>query len=273
MKRTSVRDDALVYASGGEAPRAVWPQEPDAEAGEQASLRGARPANLSRLLAQRGTATSLVVAATAVSKVRAQWNQGLRGLFAVHPASDWVALKRSILELRPSTALVDLALPELGGVKGVRSIVQMSPSTKSVVLSADPDDREAVSFLRAGARGYCARDIDPFLLRKALEVVQKGEIWVRRNIISVLLNDPLALRNARDADEVNDDERLACLTPRERQIAHLIGRGACNKEIATWLNITETTVKAHLTAIFRKLGISDRLRLALFVTEPNRAGH
>ena len=86
-----------------------------------------------------------------------------------------------------------------------------------------------------------------------------------------LLEELTALTERRHKEfPPNLDTRLDRLTPREREIAQLIGGGASNKEIAGRLNITEATVKAHLTAIFRKLGLSDRLGLALFVTEYNR---
>ena len=120
--------------------------------------------------------------------------------------------------------------------------------------------------LEAGVKGYCSLDIDPGLLKKAVQMVQKGEIWVGRRFISQLLDALVALTEKQRTKSLpKPDESLDRLTPREREIVQLLGVGASNKEIGNQLNVTEKTVKAHLTSIFRKLGVSDRLHLALFV--------
>jgi DNA-binding NarL/FixJ family response regulator len=109
-------------------------------------------------------------------------------------------------------------------------------------------------------------DIDPELLKKAVQMVHKGEIWVGRKFISQLLDALVSLTEKQRAKSIPKlAESLERLTPREREIVELLGVGASNKEIANKLNVTEKTVKAHLTSIFRKLGVSDRLHLALFV--------
>jgi DNA-binding NarL/FixJ family response regulator len=173
--------------------------------------------------------------------------------------------------LKPTILLLDLALPNLGGVGGIRAIQRLSPPTKIVLLTGTPDEKEGISALKAGARGYCNTDIDAALLKKAVEMVQKGEIWVARKLIPHLLEELASLTERRQKDSpAKPDSRLDRLTPREREIVHLIGGGASNKEIASQLKVTEGTVKAHLTAIFRKTGLSSRLQLALFVAEHMR---
>jgi DNA-binding NarL/FixJ family response regulator len=173
--------------------------------------------------------------------------------------------------LKPAILLLDLALPGLGGVEGVPAVQRVSPLTSIILMTSTPNDREGLAALKVGARGYCSHGMDPALLRKAVMVVVKGEIWVARNVFAPLLEELTSLTERRHKEfPPNLDTRLDRLTPREREIAQLIGGGASNKEIAGRLNITEATVKAHLTAIFRKLGLSDRLGLALFVTEYNR---
>jgi DNA-binding NarL/FixJ family response regulator len=173
--------------------------------------------------------------------------------------------------LKPAFLLLDLALPGLGGVEGTPSIQRLSPVTSIILMTSTSNDREGLAALKAGARGYCSLDMDPQLLKKAVSCVVKGEIWVARNVFAPLLEELTSLTERQHKEfPPNLDTRLDRLTPREREIAQLIGGGASNKEIAGRLNITEATVKAHLTAIFRKLGLSDRLGLALFVTEYNR---
>lgn len=185
----------------------------------------------------------------------------------VHEVAEQAMLERTMADLKPAILLLDLALPRLGRVAGVPTVQQLSPETKIVLLTDAPDEREGISALKAGARGYCNKNIDsPGLIVKAVETVQNGEIWVGRKVVSHLLEE-LAARTKRGqkGSPPKWESRLDSLTPREREVAHLIGDGATNKEIASRLNVTQRTVKAHLTAVFRKLGISNRLQLALLL--------
>jgi DNA-binding NarL/FixJ family response regulator len=100
-------------------------------------------------------------------------------------------------------------------------------------------------------------------------MVQKGEIWVGRDLIPYLVREvrELTFLTKRQEERSQAVSGLNSLTSRGREIAHLVASGASNKEIGSRLNITEATVKAHLTSIFRRLGFSDRVHLAIFVTE------
>ena len=213
----------------------------------------------------------LVLIASGLAGLRKRWRQALDRAFALHEVTDRSSLERSLTNRRPVALLLDLDLPELGGIRGVAAIQRLRPATRLVLLTHRPDEREGITALKAGARGYCDRDIDPGLLGKALAVVQQGEVWVGRKLIPHLLEELTALTERQQQDAPPDiDSRLDRITAREREIAQLLSAGASNKEIAQKLNVTERTVKAHLTAIFRKLGISGRLQLALFVLEHSR---
>jgi len=206
----------------------------------------------------------MILIASAVTKVRKQWADALKKRFTIIEVTEQAALKRRMTKNRPSVLLLDLALPHLGGVEGLSAIRRLSPSTIVMLLSRFPNDLEAIRTLKAGAKGYCHRDIEPSLINKALDVVQKGEIWVGRKVISHLLKELTYATERRQKDSaLRPDIFFDYLTAREQQIAQLVGEGFSNKEIANWLHISERTVKAHLTSIFRKLHISDRLRLAL----------
>ena len=101
------------------------------------------------------------------------------------------------------------------------------------MLTEAPDEREGIAVLKAGARGYCHRDIDGALLEKATHVVLKGEIWVGSKLIPHLLEELTVLTEQRRRDAPSKaDERLGRVTPRERQIVDLLSAGASNKEIA-----------------------------------------
>lgn len=213
----------------------------------------------------------MVLIASPIAGVRSQWSEGLENRFPLYEVAETSSLERSMANLKPAILILDLALPGLGGVEGTPAVQRLSPMTAIILMTSTTNDREGLAALKAGARGYCNLEMDPVLLKKAVSVVVKGEIWVARNVFAPLLEELTSLTERRHKEfPPNLDTRLDRLTPREREIAQLIGGGASNKEIAGRLNITEATVKAHLTAIFRKLGLSDRLGLALFVTEYNR---
>jgi len=209
--------------------------------------------------------------ASKIVRMRKQWRKRLEKKFPFHEVSQRDALEKCMVNHKPFVLLLDIALPELGGVRGVSAIHRLNPKTNIILLTSSPTEKEAIRALKAGAKGYCRRNIDPFLLEKAVDVIQKGEIWVGRKVIPGLLEELTSIIERRQKDSLlQPNVDFDCLTPRERQIANLVGNGASNKEIGSRLNITERTVKAHFTAIFRKLKISDRLRLALLVTEYNR---
>jgi len=130
-----------------------------------------------------------------------------------------------------------------------------------VVLSNIPNDDEALAALAAGAQGYCNAYADPDVLKEVAEVAKRGGVWVGETLLSRLLSELSQKLVERPADDVNGP--LARLTKREREIAHRVMLGESNKEIARGLKIAERTVKARLTVVFEKLGVRDRLQLAL----------
>ena len=170
---------------------------------------------------------------------------------------------------QPGVLLVDLALRDLNGPPGIAELIAFSPSTRIIAMGHQPSDDEGIAVLRAGARGYCNVHIDPQLLAKAVETVQLGEVWIGRRLIDrlvAMVGNAAAVRI--DAESGVD---LDALTPREQEIALQVGGGCSNKIIAQRLGITERTVKAHLGSVFGKLGVRDRLQLALLVTGRSQA--
>jgi DNA-binding NarL/FixJ family response regulator len=213
-----------------------------------------------------------VMIASGLAGLRERCRQALSEGYSLQESADRGDLERGIVGRRPAAVLLDITLPGLGGASGIASIQKLRAATRIIVLTEAPDEREGIAILKAGARGYCHRDIDIALLEKATHVVLKGEIWVGRKLIPHLLEELTVLTEQRRRDAPGrSDERLKRVTPREREIVDLLSVGASNKEIAKRLNVTERTVKAHLTAIFRKLGLSGRLQLALFALEHGRS--
>ncbi|OAE50351.1 helix-turn-helix transcriptional regulator [Achromobacter xylosoxidans] len=128
-----------------------------------------------------------------------------------------------------------------------------------VVASASPNDEQGTQALGAGAHGYCHSYAPAAAMAQALDVVASGGIWMGRSLVSRLLK--LVTERAQDA-HAWDGGRL---TEREITVARYAASGQSNAQIAEALGITERTVKAHLSAVFDKLGVTDRLQLALLV--------
>jgi DNA-binding NarL/FixJ family response regulator len=128
-----------------------------------------------------------------------------------------------------------------------------------VVVSNAPNESEALSAIVNGARGYCHAWASPEQLREVAQVVSRGGYWVGQALMSKLIN--VVTRSQSIADELPGG-----LSEREAEVAREVVAGHSNKEIARVLGITERTVKAHLGAIFVKLGVRDRLQLALRLT-------
>ena len=209
--------------------------------------------------------------ASAAEEVRRRCAQGVQGRFSIQEVRDRSGLERGLACQKPSLLFLDLALPHLGGIKGLAAILGLSPSTKTILLTDAPDEKEAIRGLKAGLKGYCNISIDALLLGRAVDVVEKGEIWVERKVTPHLLAELTSLTERQQKDSsLKPNIALDSLTARERQIAELVGEGFCNKEIANQFQISDKTVKAHLTSIFRKLNISDRLRLALLMAGDHR---
>lgn len=165
---------------------------------------------------------------------------------------------KQIATSAPSVLLFDLGPKPDGG--GLATVSAISGLAKTIVLAGTDDDAVAVQALKAGAAGFCLRDTPAELLRRAVQLVEAGEIWVCRGVMRRLI-DGLALR-ATITPAIAGGELL---TPREREVVRLVADGASNKEIARRCAISVKTVKTHLTSIFKKLGLSTRLELAVAV--------
>lgn len=208
----------------------------------------------------------MIVIASPSLQLRHYWQCWLSDKYQVQTVVNTNMLEFMLGKAQAGVVLLDLALPGLAGSTGVSNLRRLNPSLPIIALSAFPSPEEELELLKAGAQGYCSHTISAELLEKAVERVQQGEIWLARKLIPRLIEE-ISVLNRQDTENSHSDTstHLAALTPREQEIAMLIGQGANNKIIARRLNITERTVKSHLSQIFRKLGILSRLQLALLL--------
>ncbi|WP_301101808.1 response regulator transcription factor [Propionivibrio sp.] len=160
-------------------------------------------------------------------------------------------------------ALVWALLPAGQVVETLVTNLRKSLVGRSLVLLADePSENDAMAALAAGAAGYCNGHAAPQVLRQVAMVVENGGIWVGQGLMQRLL---AATSRLLPAPELEDSSWRRTLTAREQEAASLLAKGASNKEIARQLDITERTVKSHVSAMLDKLGVRDRLQLSLII--------
>jgi two-component system nitrate/nitrite response regulator NarL len=166
--------------------------------------------------------------------------------------------------LHPDILLLDVAMPRVSGLEAVMAITSLPDAPRVILLTAAIDKADIVKALQLGARGVVLKESATAMLLKAIRIVMDGGYWVGRDSVSDLL---LALKSLGPSSERREELPAFSLTQRELQIVALIVEAAGNKKIAEVLNISEKTVKHHLTNIFEKLGVSSRLELALFAAQ------
>ncbi|MCP3804782.1 response regulator transcription factor [Allokutzneria sp. A3M-2-11 16] len=170
----------------------------------------------------------------------------------VGTAADGADALALIPDCRPAVALVDARMPGMDGVALIAELTARFPGVAALVLTTFDEDDYLFGAIRAGARGYLLKDTSPDELVAAIHKAARGETVLGSAAAARLMAD---VRRPSTVD--------GSLTARELEVARLVGAGATNAEIAAALFITEGTVKNHVSAVLRKLGLRDRVRLAL----------
>lgn len=175
----------------------------------------------------------------------------------------------SVLKTKtPSILIIDPVIFPDNATDQILAVVRLVEDMHVIVV--ENSGNRAVNqheLFKAGVHGFCRDDITDVLLLKAVQLVLDGDYWVQRKLITQVISD-LAAEKASISISSNFDRTLVnSLTPRELQVAQMVHMGGNNKTIARELDISERTVKAHLSAIFRKLEIENRLNLALYFSE------
>ena len=195
---------------------------------------------------------------------------GAANLDVVAEAADGHEVLGAVDLHRPDVVLMDIRMPQLDGIAATR-LLAAQPDPPAVLVLTPFDAAELVlRALQAGAAGFLLKDTPPAQLVRAIELVHAGDAMlspaVTRRLISLVAGDSDA---AARADHARD--RMAALSPRERDVALAVARGQANAEIAAALHLSVPTVKAHVSRLLDKLDVDNRVQIALLVKDAS--GH
>ncbi|GAC1643391.1 MAG: response regulator transcription factor [Ktedonobacteraceae bacterium] len=157
--------------------------------------------------------------------------------------------------LLPDVILLDLLMPKMDGMRAVREIKRITPTTRIIILTSYYEDDQIFSVIKAGALSYLLKDSSPQELVAAVRAAARGESTLHPMVAAKVLR------------EMQQQSPLDDLTPRERDVLILIARGRSNHEIALELSIGEQTVKTHVSNILSKLHLVDRTQAAIYALQ------
>lgn len=172
--------------------------------------------------------------------------------------------------VKPDLILMDIRMPEMGGVEATRLIKSQHPDVKIVMLTVSDDEQDLFDAIKSGADSYLLKDLEASQFFDALEAVQRGEAVLPARLAGKLLKE---FRG--QAERVHGDGGEQALTHREQEALSLVARGLTNKEVAAQLNISENTVKYHMKNILDKLHLQNRAQVIAWATrhQQNTLGH
>ncbi len=179
----------------------------------------------------------------------------------VGEAADGREVLDKVQELDPDVLLLDLRMPNLDGLSALQALQQTNKRTRVIVLTASEDKNEFVQAMKLGCSGIVLKQTAPDLIVKSIRKVNSGEIWLDSHTTAAVMRQ---FSTGMESSGGGKGRERSPLSAREREIVALVAQGYKNKEMAEKMFISEQTVKNHLHNIFDKLGVSDRLELALY---------
>jgi two-component system nitrate/nitrite response regulator NarL len=201
-----------------------------------------------------------ILLSSANRAVVSRWKGLLADQYSLAQATSLGELQSCCTQKKHDLILLHRLLIDTDAFSEIRNL---APAGKFFLLSDEPNEEEGLTFLKLGIAGYGNTYIGQGRLIEAVQVILAGGVWLGQKVIQQLILDTYARAQEKGAPAL--EQRLAALTRMEHKVAELVARGRSNLEIAAELNITERTVKAHLTSIYEKTKTGSRLSLALMI--------
>lgn len=169
------------------------------------------------------------------------------------------------LEYKPDILLLDINMPEINGIDVLRRLKDVGANTKVIILTIHDDKEYLFATMKIGADGYILKDSDANSLIRAIRDVNSGRTYIQPNLAKMMVDE----LNYKDEESNGMLKMIRSLTKREYEVLTLIAEGLNNKDIADKLFISEKTVKNHVSSIFKKIGVNDRIQAAIFAFKNN----
>ncbi len=179
-----------------------------------------------------------------------------RSIKVIDEASDGEECLLKVINTKAKVLLLDINMPKKNGLEVLREIKKKNLGIKVLVLTVHDEVEYLLKAVDIGADGYILKDSEIKELKTAIQVLACGEYYIQPKLIPAL--------NSRLIDRDTDKDKIELLTERELEVLVQIANGLLNKEIATILNISERTVKNHISNIFKKIDVADRTQAAVF---------
>jgi len=193
-----------------------------------------------------------------------------RGFQVVGEAADGDQAIKLARRLKPDILLLDQAMPRLRGLDVLRELSSLLDSVRTIVLTASIEKKQILEALQLGARGFVLKESATEVLLKSIRTVSGGQYWIGRESVGDVVEALHSLTPSFRDEQAK--QKPFGLTPRELEVISTVVAGYSNKEIAQKFSLSEDTVKHHLTNIFNKLGVSNRLELAVAAIHHGLAG-
>lgn len=172
-------------------------------------------------------------------------------------ALEGIELARS---LRPEVVLMDISMPGIKGTKAIQALLEAAPSVNLLMLTVSENENDLFDAIRAGAKGYILKNIEPEDLIRSIKRVAGGEAVISGTLTGKIMDE---FRNM----IIQKEEHKEVLTPREKEVLLLLAEGKSNKDIAVKLNLSESTVKIHIQHVLKKLNLKGRVQAAVYAME------
>ena len=174
----------------------------------------------------------------------------------IEQAENGIDCLEKLEKVTPDVLLLDINMPSMDGLEVLKKLKEEKSKVKVLLLTAHNETEYLLKAAELGSDGYVLKDAPSSLLVKAINSVYQGETFIQPSL-ELIINDKIE-------EKKQDDLKIESLTRRECEVLKLLAIGMYNKEIGETLNITERTVKNHVSNIFKKIGVSDRTQAAVF---------